>query len=55
MNSKWRPETLAATALGREDESIGAITPLLYPSTTYLHDLDNLYRRGRTYGRQHRR
>jgi hypothetical protein len=26
MDTKWRPETLAATALGREDESTGAIT-----------------------------
>jgi cystathionine gamma-synthase len=51
MNNKWRPETLAATALGREDESTGAITPPLHPSTTYLRDPDNLYRRGRTYGR----
>ena len=51
MNTKWRPETLAATALGREDESTGAITPPLYPSSTYLRDPDNLYRRGRAYGR----
>jgi hypothetical protein len=33
MNTKRRPETLAATALGREDESTGAITLPLYPST----------------------
>jgi cystathionine gamma-synthase len=51
MNTKWRPETLAATALGREDESTGAITPPLHPSTTYLRDPDNLYRRGRAYAR----
>jgi cystathionine gamma-synthase len=51
MNTNWRPETLAATALGCEDEATGAITPALYPSTTYLRDRDNLYRRGRKYGR----
>ena len=51
MSTKWRPETLAATALGREDELTGAITPPLHPSTTYSRDPDNLYRRGRKYGR----
>ena len=51
MTLKRRPETLAATALGREEASTGAITPPLHPSTTYLRDPDNLYRRGRAYGR----
>ena len=50
MSTKWHPATWAATALHREDET-GAITPALHPSTTYLRDPDNLYRRGRVYGR----
>jgi cystathionine gamma-synthase len=48
---KMHPETLAATALGHEDEATGAIIPPLHPSTTYLRDDDNLYRRGRMYAR----
>jgi len=46
-----RPETVAASALGREDEATGALIPPLYPSTTYIRDPDNLYRRGRVYSR----
>jgi len=48
---KRHPETLAATALGHTDEATGAIIPPLNPSTTYLRDEDNLYRRGRMYAR----
>lgn len=45
------PETIAASALGRDDEATGALTPPLYPSTTYVRDPDNGYRRGRVYSR----
>jgi cystathionine gamma-synthase len=48
---KKHPETLAATALGHDDEATGAIIPPIHPSTTYLRDDDNLYRRGRMYAR----
>ena len=48
---KRHPETLAATALGHDDEATGAIIPPLHPSTTFLRDDDNLYRRGRMYAR----
>lgn len=48
---KRHPETLAATALGHDDEATGAIIPPLQTSTTYLRDDDNLYRRGRMYAR----
>jgi cystathionine gamma-synthase len=49
--AKRHPETLAATALGHEDEATGAIIPPLHPSTTYIRDDDNQYRRGRMYAR----
>ena len=49
--AKRYPETLAATALGHDDEATGAIIPPLHPSTTYLRDADNRYRRGRMYAR----
>ncbi len=48
---KLRPETLAAQALGLIDEASGAIIPSIHPSTTYLRDPDNGYRRGRVYSR----
>jgi cystathionine gamma-synthase len=47
----WRPQTLAATALGHEDETTGAIIPPLHPSTTFLRDADLGYGRGRVYAR----
>ncbi len=46
-----RPETMAAGALGHEDADTGAIIPPIHPSTTYIRDPDNLYRRGRVYAR----
>jgi cystathionine gamma-synthase len=49
--SKLQPESLAAQALGRIDEVTGAIIPAIHPSTTYLRDNDNGYRRGRVYSR----
>lgn len=46
-----RPETLAAHALGRVDETTGAIIPPLHASTTYERDGDLGYSRGRCYSR----
>lgn len=51
MAEARRPETLAATALGREDEATGALIPPLHPSTTYVRDADLGYGRGRVYAR----
>lgn len=46
-----RPATLLAQAGGAIDEATGGIVPPLQPSTTFLRDPDNLYRRGFDYGR----
>jgi cystathionine gamma-synthase len=51
MSEEWRPETLAAQALGWIDETTKAVVPPIHLSTTYLRDPDNLYRSGRGYGR----
>jgi cystathionine gamma-synthase len=48
---EWRPETLAAQALGWIDESTKAVVPPIHLATTYLRDPDNRYRSGRAYGR----
>ncbi len=45
------PATLLARAGGAVDEATGGILPALQPSTTFLRDPDNLYRRGFDYGR----
>ena len=47
----WRPETLAAHALGAVDQATGAIIPPIHPSTTYERDADLGYARGRCYSR----
>ena len=47
----FKPETLAAQALGWIDESTRAVTPPIHVSSTYLRDPDNLYRSGRMYAR----
>ncbi|HYG86649.1 MAG TPA: PLP-dependent transferase [Azospirillum sp.] len=49
--SPHRPETVAAGALCHEDTDTGAIIPPIHPSTTYVRDPDNAYRRGRIYAR----
>jgi cystathionine gamma-synthase len=46
-----RPETLLAQAAGVEDPATGGIIPPLQPSTTFLRDPDNAYRRGFDYAR----
>ena len=47
----FRPESLAAQALGWVDEQTRAITPPIHVSSTYLRDPDNQYRSGRIYMR----
>lgn len=46
-----RPATILAQAGGAIDETTGGLVPSLQPSTTFLRDPDNLYRRGFDYGR----
>ncbi|HUH85976.1 MAG TPA: PLP-dependent transferase [Stellaceae bacterium] len=48
---EWRPETLAAQALGWIDEQTKAVVPPIHLATTYLRDPDNRYRNGRAYAR----
>ncbi|MBM3511085.1 MAG: PLP-dependent transferase [Alphaproteobacteria bacterium] len=50
-DAPWRPATRAAQALGAIEAATGAITPGIQPSTTFLRDPDNAYRRGFSYGR----
>lgn len=45
------PETVAAQGLGRCDSETGAVTPGIHPSSTFLRDPDNQYRRGYAYAR----
>jgi cystathionine gamma-synthase len=45
------PETVAAQGLGWVDDATGAVTPGIHPSSTFLRDPDNQYRRGRAYAR----
>lgn len=51
MSEGWRPETLAAQALGRVDPRTGAVVPGIEPATTFLRDPDGGYRGGRAYAR----
>lgn len=51
MSGAWRPETLAAQALGRIDPRTGAIVPGIEPATTFLRDPDGRYGRGHAYAR----
>jgi cystathionine gamma-synthase len=46
-----KPETLLAQAAGADDPATGGIIPPLQPSTTFLRDPDNAYRRGFDYAR----
>ncbi|HET6521820.1 MAG TPA: PLP-dependent transferase, partial [Geminicoccaceae bacterium] len=46
-----RPETLLAQAAGADDPTTGGIIPPVQPSTTFLRDADNAYRRGFDYAR----
>lgn len=52
-NKNLRPETLSAQALGRTDETSGALVPPIYQTTTFERDANNQYSRGLTYARPH--
>ncbi|HEY1258027.1 MAG TPA: PLP-dependent transferase [Stellaceae bacterium] len=45
------PATLAAQALGWTDAATGGVVLPVHPTTTFIRDADNQYRRGRSYGR----
>jgi cystathionine gamma-synthase len=45
----WRPQSLAAQALGWIDAKTGAISPPIHMSSTYQRDPDNQYRSGHSY------
>lgn len=47
----FKPESLAAQALGWVDEVTHAISPPIHASTTFIRDADNQYRTGRAYAR----
>src|SRR5262245_19585723 len=51
MTEQWSAETLAAQALGEVDPTSGAITPAIYPSTSYERNPDGTYRSGLAYTR----
>ena len=54
MDAKnMKPESIAAQALGWVDEATRAIAPPIHTATTYLRDVDNQYRSGRVYARDH--
>jgi cystathionine gamma-synthase len=50
-NEPYKPETLAAQALGWIDQETRAITPPVHPSTTFIREPDNSYPTGRSYSR----
>jgi len=50
-DTRLRPDSIAAQALGWIDEQTRAITPPIHVSSTYLRDPDNQYRSGRGYAR----
>jgi cystathionine gamma-synthase len=50
-SERWRPQTLAAQALGWIDEATRAVIPPIHLATTFIRDADNQYRTGRSYGR----
>ena len=47
----FKPETLAAQALGWDEPAFQGIVPPIYPSTTYARPADNQARFGRMYTR----
>ena len=49
--SEFKPETLAAQALGWDEPAFQGIIPPIYPSTTYARPADNQGRHGRMYTR----
>ncbi|MCH7555070.1 MAG: PLP-dependent transferase [Proteobacteria bacterium] len=51
MASDFKPETLAAQALGWDEPAFHGIVPPIYPSTTYARPADDQGRHGRMYSR----
>ena len=51
MASDFKPETLAAQALGWDEPAFHGIVPPIYPSTTYARPADDQGRQGRMYTR----
>ena len=51
MASDFKPETLAAQALGWDEPAFHGIVPPIYPSTTYARPADDQARHGRLYTR----
>jgi len=49
--TRWKPRTLAAQALGAVDPATGAVVSPLHVATTFVRDEDNQYRAGYAYGR----
>jgi cystathionine gamma-synthase len=49
--SKMKPASIAAQALGWVDRETRAIAPPIHTSTTFIRDADNQYRSGRIYAR----
>src|SRR5688572_33319466 len=47
----FKPESLAAQALGWIDPVTKAISPAIHASTTFIRDADNQYRNSRAYAR----
>ena len=48
-----KPESIAAQALGWVDGTTKEIVGQIHTSTTYIRDVDNQYRNGRVYARDH--
>ncbi|HZA00897.1 MAG TPA: cystathionine gamma-synthase, partial [Hyphomicrobiaceae bacterium] len=51
METRLKPETIAAQAGGTVDNETAALVPPIHIATTFLRDPDNQYRRGYGYGR----
>src|ERR1700754_3628663 len=49
--SRWKPRTIAAQALGAVDPTTQAVVAPLHVATTFIRDADNQYRTGYSYGR----
>src|SRR5215813_224667 len=49
--TRWKPRTMAAQALGTLDPATKAVVSPLHVATTFVRDEDNQYRAGYAYGR----
>lgn len=50
-DENWSRRSQAARALGWIDQTTGALTPPIHPTSTFLRDPDNQYRTGYSYAR----